>query len=135
MPVIMRVYTGDIPVLSSYGDDYDTEDGTARRDYIHVVDLAQGHIACLNHIKAGVSIYNLGTGRPTSVKEMIAAFEEASGEKLPTKTVERRAGDLPECWANPSKANVELEWKTNLTIADAMRDTLNYLKHEGKTHA
>lgn len=135
MPVIMRVYTGDIPVLSIYGDDYDTEDGTARRDYIHVVDLAQGHIACLDHIKPGVAIYNLGTGRPASVKEMVAAFEEASGEQLPTKIVERRAGDLPECWANPSKANTELGWKTKLTIADAMRDTLNYLKHEGETHA
>ena len=132
MPVIMRVYTGEIPILKIFGDDYDTEDGTARRDYIHVVDLAQGHIACLKHIKKGVSVYNLGTGRPTSVKEMVAAFEAASGKKLPTQIVDRRAGDLPECWANPTKANTELKWKTKLTITDAMNDTINYLRHEGK---
>ena len=132
MPIIMRVCSGDIPMLSIYGDDYDTEDGTARRDYIHVVDLAIGHIAALKHIKAGVDIYNLGSGKPTSVKEMVAAFEKASGQKLPTKIAPRRAGDLPEFWANPTKANKVLKWQTKLTIADAMNDTINYLRHEGK---
>ena len=132
MPIIMRVCTGDIPTLSIYGDDYDTEDGTARRDYIHVVDLTIGHIAALKHIKTGVDVYNLGSGKPTSVKEMVAAFEKASGQKLPTKIAPRRAGDLPEFWANPTKANKVLKWQTKLTIADAMNDTINYLRHEGK---
>ena len=127
MPIIMRVSQGKIPELSVYGDDYDTEDGTARRDYIHVVDLAKGHVAAIEHIKDGVSIYNLGTGRPSSVLEMIAAFEKASGEKLPYKIVGRRAGDLPEIWANADKAKQELGWSTELTIDDAMRDTMNYL--------
>ena len=127
MPIIMRVSQGKIPELSVFGDDYDTEDGTARRDYIHVVDLAKGHVAAIEHIKDGVSIYNLGTGRPSSVLEMIAAFEKASGEKLPYKIVGRRAGDLPEIWANADKAKQELGWSTELTIDDAMRDTINYL--------
>ncbi|MBR5669833.1 UDP-glucose 4-epimerase GalE [Candidatus Saccharibacteria bacterium] len=129
MPIIMRVAQGKIPELSVYGDDYDTEDGTARRDYIHVVDLAKGHVAAIEHIKDGVSIYNLGTGKPSSVLEMIAAFEKASGEKLPYKVVGRRAGDLPEIWANADKAKRELGWSTELTIDDAMRDTINYLNH------
>ncbi len=127
MPIIMRVLQGKIPELSVYGDDYSTEDGTARRDYIHVVDLAKGHVAAIEHIKDGVSIYNLGTGRPSSVLEMIAAFEKASGKKLPYKIVGRRAGDLPEIWANADKAKQELGWSTELTIDDAMRDTINYL--------
>lgn len=127
MPIIMRVSQGKIPELSVYGDDYNTEDGTARRDYIHVVDLAKGHVAAIEHIKDGVSIYNLGTGRPSSVLEMIAAFEKASGKKLPYKIVGRRAGDLPEIWANADKAKQELGWSTKLTIDDAMRDTINYL--------
>jgi len=129
MPIIMRVSQGKIPELSVFGDDYNTEDGTARRDYIHVVDLAKGHVAAIEHIKDGVSIYNLGTGRPSSVLEMIAAFEKASGEKLPYKIVGRRAGDLPEIWANADKAKQELGWSTELTIDDAMRDTINYLNN------
>lgn len=130
MPIIMRVSQGKIPELCVYGDDYDTEDGTARRDYIHVVDLAKGHVAAIEHIKDGVSIYNLGTGRPSSVLEMIAAFEKASGKKLPYKIVGRRAGDLPEIWANADRAKQELGWSTELTIDDAMRDTINYLNQE-----
>lgn len=128
MPIIMRVSDGRIPELSVYGDDYPTADGTCRRDYIHVVDLAKGHVVCLEHLKKGVQIFNLGTGQPSSVYEIINAFEKASGEKLPYKVVERRAGDLPEFWANATKANQELGWKTELTIDDAMRDTINYLK-------
>ena len=81
MPIIMRVSQGRIPELSIYGDDYNTEDGTCRRDYIHVVDLAKGHIAALKNMKKGANIYNLGTGTPTSVKEMVAAFEKESAGK------------------------------------------------------
>ena len=127
MPIIMRVADGRIEKLQVYGNDYPTEDGTCRRDYIHVVDLAKGHVAALEHIKPGVNIYNLGAGKATSVKEMIAAFEQASGRELPYEFAPRRAGDLAEFYADPSKAKAELNWQTELTIADAMRDTINYL--------
>ncbi len=130
MPIIMKVSTGEIKELSVYGDDYDTPDGTGMRDYIHVVDLARGHVAAIEKMKPGVSIYNLGTGKATSVLEMVAAFEKASGgKKLTYKIVGRRAGDLPKIFANPTKAKKELEWETELTIEDAMDDTINYLKH------
>ena len=133
MPIIMRVVDGRIPQLSICGDDYPTEDGTCRRDYIHVVDLAKGHMAMLEHMKNGVSIYNLGSGKPSSVKEMVAAFEKESGKELPKQIAPRRDGDLPEFWANPAKAKAELNWQTELTIEDAMRDTLNFLEKE-KNH-
>ena len=99
------------------------------RDYIHVVDLAKGHVAAIEQMEPGISIYNLGTGKATSVLEMVAAFEKASGEKLPYKVVGRRAGDLAKIFANPKKAKEELGWNTRLTINDAMNDTINYLKH------
>ena len=129
MPIIMKVFTGDIKELNVYGDDYDTVDGTGVRDYIHVVDLAKGHVAAIKKMKPGVSIYNLGTGKGTSVLEMIDAFEKASGEKLPYKIVERRLGDLAEMYANPDKAARELKWHAELSIEDAMNNTINYLKH------
>ena len=131
MPIIMRVSQGRIPELSIYGDDYETPDGTCIRDYIHVVDLAKGHLAALEKIDgAGVFIYNLGTGKGTSVKEMVAAFEEASGKKLPCKIAARRAGDLPAIFANVGKAEKELGWKATHTVADAMRDTIKFLNKE-----
>lgn len=129
MPIIMKVSTGEIPALNIYGDDYPTPDGTGIRDYIHVVDLAKGHVASMQKMAPGVSIFNLGSGKGTSVKEMVAAFESASGEQLPVKIAPRRAGDLAEIYANPAKAKRELNWQTELTIADAMRDTINYLDH------
>lgn len=113
--------------LSVYGNDYPTFDGTCIRDYIHVVDLAKGHLAALKALKPGASIYNLGTGRGTSVLEMVEAFSRASGRQLPFKIVERRPGDLAVVCANVSKANSELGWKAALTIDDAMRDTLKFL--------
>lgn len=130
MPIIMKVATGEYEKLSVYGDDYSTVDGSCVRDYIHVVDLAKGHIAAMEHLVPGVSIYNLGSGKGTSVFQMIAAFEKASGKKLPYEVAERRSGDLAEFYANPNKAQVELDWKTELTIDDAMRDTLNFLEHQ-----
>ena len=99
------------------------------RDYIHVVDLAKGHLSALDKMAPGVQIYNLGSGKGTSVLEMIAAFEKASGEKLPYEIVGRRAGDLPTLYANPEKALKELGWKTELSIDNAMEDTLRYLKN------
>lgn len=132
MPIIMKVSTGEIKELCVYGDDYDTPDGTGMRDYIHVVDLARGHVAAIEKMKPGVSIYNLGTGKATSVLEMVVAFEKASGEKLAYKIVGRRAGDLPKIFASPKKAKEELGWETELTIEDAMNDTINYLKHDAE---
>ncbi|MBQ6461079.1 UDP-glucose 4-epimerase GalE [Candidatus Saccharibacteria bacterium] len=129
MPIIMKVSTGEIEKLKVYGNDYNTVDGTGVRDYIHVVDLAKGHVAAISKMRPGVSIYNLGTGRGTSVLEMIKAFEKASGKKLPYEIVGRRAGDLAELYANPSKAENELGWKAELTIENAMNDTINYLEH------
>ena len=129
MPIIMKVSRGEIKELSVYGDDYDTVDGSGVRDYIHVVDLAKGHVAVIDKMKPGVLIYNLGTGKGTSVFQMIKAFEEARGEKLPYKVTERRPGDLAEIYADSSKAEKELGWKAELNVDDAMRDTLNYLNN------
>ncbi len=127
MPIIMKVATGEIEKLKIYGNDYETVDGTGVRDYIHVVDLAEGHVAAIEKMKPGVSIYNLGTGKGTSVLQMVAAFEKASGKKLPYEIVGRRAGDLAEIYANSDKAKNELNWQTTLSIEDAMNDTINYL--------
>ena len=132
MPIIMKVSTGELPCLNVYGNDYDTPDGTGVRDYIHVVDLAKGHVASMSKIKPGIKIYNLGTGKGTSVLEMVSAFEKESGKKLNTQIAPRRPGDLAVIYANPAKAENELGWKTELTIADAMKDTINYLNNLGK---
>lgn len=127
MPIIMKVARGEIAELSVYGNDYDTLDGSCVRDYIHVVDLAKGHLLALSHSQPGVSVYNLGTGRGTSVLEMVEAFSRASGRKLPFKIAPRRAGDLPTIYANVSKASRELGFSAERTIDDAMRDTVAYL--------
>jgi UDP-glucose 4-epimerase len=129
MPYIMKVSTGELAKLSVYGDDYNTPDGTAMRDFIHVVDLARGHVAAIDHQKNGVQIYNLGTGKATSVMEMVKAFEKAAGKPLPFKIAGRRPGDLAVVFAGAEKAEKELGWKAELTIEDAMRDTINYLNH------
>ncbi len=126
MPIIMKVATGEIPELTVFGDDYPTEDGSCVRDYIHVVDLAKGHVAALEKME-GVKVYNLGSGKGTSVLEMVKAFSEASGKELPHRIAGRRPGDLAQLMADPRKAGEELGWKTELSIQDAMRDTLNYL--------
>lgn len=131
MPIIMKVATGEIPELSVYGDDYPTLDGTCIRDYIHVVDLAKGHLAALDKMDKGVQIYNLGSGRGTSVAEIIKAFNKVSGIELPYRVVARRAGDLAEYFADPTLAAEKLGWKTELSIDDTMRDTLNYLEKQG----
>lgn len=131
MPIIVKVATGAIDQLSIYGDDYPTPDGSCIRDYIHVVDLSKGHLAALDHMQPGVQVYNLGSGFGTSVFDMVEYFDNASGKKLPCQIVGRRPGDLPEFYADPSLAAKELSWTTELTIEDAMRDTLAFLEHEG----
>lgn len=127
MPYIMKVAKGELKELSIYGNDYDTEDGTCLRDFIHVVDLAKGHLAAINGLKPGFSAYNLGTGKPTSVLQMVNTFEKVSGKPLPHKYVARRSGDLAKLYADPSKAKQELNWQTSLTIEDAIKDTLTFL--------
>lgn len=129
MPIVMKVYRGEIPELTIFGDDYETADGSCERDFIHVTDLAKGHIKALERQTVGTKVYNLGTGKPTSVFEIVAAFEKAAGEKLPTKIGERRAGDLAKLFANPSLAEKELGWKAELGTEEAVKDTLNYLKN------
>lgn len=129
MPYIMKVSTGELPELNIYGNDYDTDDGTCLRDYIHVVDLAKGHLAAINGLKPGFSTYNLGTGHPTSVLEMVNTFEKVSGKSLPHKFAPRRPGDLAKLYADPTKAAKELNWHADLTIEDAIRDILTFIKH------
>lgn len=125
LPYISQVAVGKLQQLSVYGDDYPTIDGTGVRDYIHVVDLADGHLKALDAIakSQGVHIWNLGTGQGYSVLQMIAAFEQAAKVVVPYKIVDRRSGDIAECWADPSKAATELGWKALHTLDDMMRDT------------
>ncbi|GAM26172.1 hypothetical protein SAMD00019534_093470 [Acytostelium subglobosum LB1] len=120
MPYITQTAIGKRQVLSVYGNDYETPDGTGVRDYIHVVDLAKGHIAALNHLstKPGCVAYNLGTGRGYSVLEMIAAVEKASGKKINYKIVERRKGDVATSFADPSKALKQLGWSARYNQND-----------------
>ena len=129
MPYVMKVANGELEELSIYGNDYNTPDGTCRRDFIHVVDLANGHLAAFRALETpGFKTYNLGTGTPTSVLEMVEAFEKISGKPLPHKFAPRRPGDLAETWADPTKAQQELNWQTEFTIEDAIEDTLTFLE-------
>jgi UDP-glucose 4-epimerase len=132
VPYISQVAVGRLAELSVFGDDYDTPDGTGVRDFIHVVDLALGHLAALRRLTAnpGLVTYNLGTGRGYSVLEMVKAFETACGKSLPHRIVARRPGDIGTCYADPTKAKSELGWEAKLGIdamcADAWRwQTLN----------
>lgn len=131
MPLILKVATGEYDTLSVYGNDYPTPDGSCIRDYIHVVDLARGHLAALDKMQTGVQVYNLGTGRGVSVLELIRAFSETSGLALPYQIADRRPGDLAEYFADPSLAQRELGWQAAFTIGDTMRDCLNYLEMQG----
>jgi UDP-glucose 4-epimerase len=125
MPYVSQVAVGKLKELSVFGDDYPTPDGSGVRDYIHVVDLARGHVKAIDTIAKmpGVAIYNLGTGRGYSVLEMVAAFELASGKKVPYRIVGRRAGDIAECYADPAKALKELGWKAERGIEEMCVDT------------
>lgn len=125
MPYIAQVAVGKRPKLQVFGGDYPTEDGTGKRDYIHVDDLAAGHLAALNQLSKSPELLtvNLGTGRPYSVLEMIRAFEKASGAPVPYEIVERRAGDLPEYYADPSLAEQLLGWNAELGIDRMCEDT------------
>lgn len=125
MPYIAQVAVGKLECLSVFGNDYDTHDGTGVRDYIHVVDLANGHIKALEKIsdKSGVVVYNLGTGTGYSVLDMVKAFEKSCGHKLNYKIVDRRPGDIAACYADPAKAEAELGFVTTHTLEDMCADT------------
>lgn len=125
LPYIAKVATGELPKVSIFGGDYSTPDGTAVRDYIHVVDLAKGHVAAVAKMD-GLQVYNLGTGRGNSVLEVIYAFSEAVNKDLPYEFVDRRAGDLPEMFSDPSKAKRELGWQAERSLAQACKDIWRY---------
>lgn len=126
VPYISQVAIGKLKALSIYGNDYDTVDGTGVRDYIHVIDLANGHVKAIENLKPGVSTYNLGTGQGTSVLEMVKAFEKASGKTIPINFAPRRAGDIATCYADPSKAKKEIGWESKHSIQDMCIDTWNW---------
>ena len=132
MPYIVRVAAGILPELSVFGNDYPTPDGTGVRDYIHVVDLAKGHLKALeklNKEKQGLFIYNLGTGTGYSVLDMVKAFEKATGKKVAYKIAPRREGDIATCYSNPEKAEKELGWKAEKTLEDMCKDSWNFIKN------
>lgn len=136
MPYIVRVASGQLEQLSVFGNDYNTPDGTGVRDYIHVVDLAKGHIKALEKLEkeqTGIYIYNLGTGIGYSVLDMVKAFEEATGKTVNYKIAPRRPGDIATCYSNPEKAKIELGWKTEKTLKDMCKDSWRYIeKNEEK---
>ena len=126
MPYITQVAVGKLKELGVFGNDYDTPDGTGVRDYIHVVDLAEGHVAALKKFDdphCGVKIYNLGTGVGYSVLDIVHAFEKCVGHKIPYEIKPRRAGDIPECYADCTKAYEELGWKAQKTLDDMCADS------------
>ena len=131
MPYIVRVASGELEQLSIFGNDYNTPDGTGVRDYIHVVDLAKGHVNALEKLEKeqkGLYIYNLGTGIGYSVLDVVKAFEKATGKTVKYRITERRPGDIATCYANPTKAKQELGWQAEKNLEDMCRDSWNYIE-------
>ncbi len=132
MPYIMKVASGKLEKLNVFGNDYDTKDGTGMRDYLHVVDLAEGHVKALDKLDkedSGLFIYNLGTGTPYSVLDIVTTFEKVNNIKIPYEIVPRRPGDLAIYYANCKKANEELGWVAKKGIEDMCRDSWNFEKN------
>lgn len=132
MPYIVRVANGQYKELTIFGNDYDTHDGTGVRDYIHVVDLAKGHLKALEKIRnsKGTMIYNLGTGKGYSVLDLVTAFEKVNGVKVNYKIGDRRPGDIDACFADPTKAKEELGWVAEYGIEEMCRDSWNFIKKQ-----
>ncbi len=129
MPYVAKVAFGELPYVNVFGDDYDTPDGTGVRDYIHVMDLAEGHLAAVKHIlKFGATAVNLGTGVGYSVLEMVKAFAEVSGNKVDYRIVARRAGDIASCYASPDMAREFLGWEAKLGLKEMCKDLWNFQK-------
>ncbi|MEG9295967.1 UDP-glucose 4-epimerase GalE [Mangrovibacillus sp. Mu-81] len=126
MPYLTQVAKGKLKRLRIFGDDYPTIDGTGVRDYIHVMDLAAGHVSALYNLKEGIHIYNLGSGKGTSVLELIQAFEKATKINIPYEIVNRRPGDIASCWANTNKANKELKWIPKRDLLTMCRDSWRF---------
>ena len=128
MPYITKVSIGELPYLNIYGDDYDTHDGTGIRDYIHVLDLANGHLKALDkiHTSPGLVIYNLGTGKGYSVLDLVNTYSKVNNVDIPYKIVERRAGDIAKCFADPTKANKELNWSCKYNLEDMCKDSYTF---------
>lgn len=122
LPFITQVAIGKLSKLLVYGNDYDTPDGSGVRDYIHVMDLAEGHLSTLNSLASGFHVYNLGTGIGYSVLQIIREFERVTGVTIPFEIVSRRPGDIAECWASAELANVELSWKAKRNLSDMLMD-------------
>ena len=131
LPYVAQVAAGKLKQLTVFGDDYDTPDGTGVRDYIHVVDLALGHLAALEYVKdhPGAEAVNLGTGKGTSVLEIVHAFEKACGHEIPYRIAARRAGDIAECYAETDKAAKLLKWHATKDIDDMCRDGWRFAKN------
>ena len=130
MPYVARVAAGKLKELSVFGNDYDTPDGTGVRDYIHVVDLAKGHIKALEKLEKegkGLFIYNLGTGKGYSVLDMVNTFEKSTGKKVAYKIAPRRAGDIATCYSDPTKAKEELGWEAKKTLDEMCKDSWNFI--------
>ena len=127
MPYIVRVAIGQLEKLYVYGNDYPTHDGTGVRDYIHVVDLARGHVKAIEKSKKGINIYNLGTGTGYSVLDVVKTFEKVNNVKIPYVITERRPGDVAECYADVSKAKREIEWEAKYNLEDMCKDSYNYI--------
>ncbi|HKK99885.1 MAG TPA: UDP-glucose 4-epimerase GalE [Desulfotignum sp.] len=137
VPYISRVAIGSLDRLQVFGNDYDTPDGTGVRDFIHVTDLACGHIKTLPKLfsNSGIVTYNLGTGRGFSVLEMVEGFQRACGRAIPYDIVPRRPGDIAACWADPFKAKTELGWEAEKTLDDMCKDTWNWQKNNPQGYA
>lgn len=136
MPFVQQVAVGRRPALTVYGSDYNTKDGTGVRDYIHIMDLADGHLAALEKLRQdqsiGCEVYNLGTGKGTSVLEMVSAFEKASGKKIPLIMADRRPGDAEIVYASTEKAVQELNWRAKYGVEEMCRDQWNWARKNPK---
>ena len=131
MPYIVRVATKELPILNVFGNDYDTHDGTGVRDYIHVVDLAKGHIKAIEKIDKdkGIDYYNLGTGTGYSVLDLVNTFQKVNNIEVKYQIVDRRPGDIDACYADPTYAKEHLNWKAEKNIEDMCRDAYNFVKN------
>jgi UDP-glucose 4-epimerase len=132
MPYVAQVAAGKLPYLNIFGNDYETQDGTGERDYIHVIDLAQGHLAAINFLKnhSGCHIFNLGSGESTSVLRLLDSFRKMSGINVSYQFAPRRQGDLPVYYAKPDRAKEQLAWETQKSLDDMCASTWNWQQHK-----
>lgn len=134
MPIITQVAIGKIEQLKIFGNDYPTIDGTGVRDYIHVMDLAEGHVAAFDNLRNGVNIYNLGTGKGTSVMQLVQTFEQVNGVKIPYEVIARRPGDIAICYADINKAKKELGWIPKRSLAEIVEDAWRFEQYNFKSN-